>query len=173
MQVPLPPVDGLPKNAEATIDIPYDKLQYLSQACNGLQESMTEFLKMSTPDWILYDFNAHWLPPIAKKLGIMRGFFSIGNAWTMSFFASSLNIADYRTKPEDFTVPPKWIPFHSNLAYRHFEARKLFEKVQNAFKSSGFNVDTVVSGCDVFALRSCMEFETNWLKLQENFTRKL
>ncbi|KAI8017453.1 putative UDP-rhamnose:rhamnosyltransferase 1 [Camellia lanceoleosa] len=81
----LPPVDGLPDNAEATIDLPSDKIHFLKKAYDGLKDELTQFLQASSPDWVVYDFAPYWLPPIAAELGISRAFFNAVNAWFLAF----------------------------------------------------------------------------------------
>ncbi|XP_028110446.1 uncharacterized protein LOC114308961 [Camellia sinensis] len=54
----------------ATMDVPSDHIPYLKKAFNGLETGLAGFLQASAPDWIIYDFAPHWLPPIATKLGM-------------------------------------------------------------------------------------------------------
>ncbi|KAF2302558.1 hypothetical protein GH714_037729 [Hevea brasiliensis] len=145
VSLPLPTVEHLPKNAEATIDIPFQKTPYLKIAFDGFQGPLLQFLQTSTPDWIIYDFAPYWLPPILANLGISGAYFSIFGAWTISFFGSSssamINGEDSRTRPEDFTVPPEWIPFPSKVAFRLHEAKR------------------------AIAIRNCNELESNFTRL--------
>ena len=62
--------NNLPKDAKATIDVPYNKVPYLKKAYDALQDSMAQFLQDSHPNWLLYNFVPYWLPVIACKLGI-------------------------------------------------------------------------------------------------------
>ncbi|KAF2302560.1 hypothetical protein GH714_037751 [Hevea brasiliensis] len=130
VSLPLPTVEHLPQNAEATTDIPSHKTPYLKIAFDGLQGPLHQFFQTSTPDWIIYDFAPHWLPPILANLGISGVFFSMYGAWTLSFLGSStsamINREDSRTRPEDFTVPPEWIPFPSKIAFGLHEAKRAF-----------------------------------------------
>ncbi|KAL5819982.1 hypothetical protein ACOSQ4_023824 [Xanthoceras sorbifolium] len=171
VKLKLPYVDNLPENAEATADVPFEKVQYLKQAFDGLQQPLAQFLQASSPDWIIYDFAPHWLPPLAAELGIFRVFFIIFNSWTICFLGPSslamINGDDPRNKPEHFTVPPEWFPFPSNLAYRLHEA-KMFLKVMEV-NASGLTdlcrFGWAMSGCDLFVPRSCYELESDWIKL--------
>nr|ADJ67198.1 hypothetical protein [Jatropha curcas] len=159
ISLPLPQVDNLPPDAEATMDIPTNKIPYLKIAYDGLKEPLFQFLKTSAPDWIIYDFAAYWLPPITSDLGISSAFFSIFSAWTMAFLASSssamINGDDERTRPEDFTVPPKWVPFPSKVAYRIHEAKRAFEhfEVNDSGLSDMYRLGTVCA-VDVLAVRA-------------------
>lgn len=59
VKLPLPRVDNLPEDAEATVDVPYGKGQHLKFACDQLREPVTWFLETSAADWIVYDFAAY------------------------------------------------------------------------------------------------------------------
>ncbi|KAD7478523.1 hypothetical protein E3N88_01659 [Mikania micrantha] len=127
VELTLPRVQGLPQNAESTMDVHTDDVRYLKKAFDGLQPEVARFLEEQSPDWIIYDFAHYWLPPIAAGLGISRAFFSIFSPWTIAFLGSSsenmINSSDGRTTAEDFMTPPKWFPFQSKkicTTYRWF-----------------------------------------------------
>ncbi|KAA8546694.1 hypothetical protein F0562_003075 [Nyssa sinensis] len=90
VKLPLPRVDGLPENAEATMDVRSDYI--LKKAFDGLQTDLTRFLESSVPDWIIYDFAPYWLPPIATRLNISSAMFIIINAW-FSCFLGPANVS--------------------------------------------------------------------------------
>ncbi|KAK9285240.1 hypothetical protein L1049_024429 [Liquidambar formosana] len=176
VKLPLPPVENLPENAEATNDIPSNKDPYLKVAFDGLQDPITRFLETSDPDWVVYDL-AYWLCPIAAKLGVSCAFFSVFTASSISFGGLPTSSAvmdggdgDPRREPEHFTVPPSWVPFPTNVAMRLYEAKKIFRLMgKNVSNVSGvsdmFRFKSAVTGCDVFSLRSCLEVEPEWLNL--------
>ncbi|KAL0350185.1 UNVERIFIED_CONTAM: UDP-glycosyltransferase 91D1 [Sesamum radiatum] len=125
VKIPLPRIADLPEQAEATMDIHGGQMDHLKIAFDGLEAGLTRFLEDSRPDWIIYDFAAHWLPPVSARLGISRAFFLNICAWFLAFFGPSdalVSGSDDRTKPEDFTVPPKWVKFETKVAYRRYEA---------------------------------------------------
>ncbi|XP_031110113.1 UDP-glycosyltransferase 91A1-like [Ipomoea triloba] len=179
VKLPLPHVKNLPENAEATIDVPYDRVKYLKLAHDALQESMAKFLEDSCPDWVFLDFDAYWLPPVASKLGVSTAYFSIYIAAFLGFLGpdpSSSLMVDYdeRKRPEDFTVPPKWVPFESSVAFRLFEIFRVFDGVTGDEEnvSDTFRLASTIERCDVLAVRSCEEFEPEWLKVVEDIYRK-
>ncbi|KAK4395598.1 UDP-glycosyltransferase 91A1 [Sesamum angolense] len=140
------------------------------KAFDGLEAGLTCFLEDSRPDWIIYDFAAHWLPPVAARLGISRAFFLIINAWFLAFYGAAdtlISGSDYRTKPEDFTVPPKWVKFETKVAYRRFEAEWSYKASQA--NDSGFSdfyrMGKAIIGCEAILIRHCHEFEPKWLTL--------
>ena len=173
VKLPLPHVDNLPEDAEATIDVPSNKVPYLTKAYDALEDSVALFLKDSQPDWLLYDFAPYWLPRIARELGIPNAFFSIFIAALLSFMGSKALFGD-RKNPEDYAVPPKWVPFPTTVAYRFFESMKIFEctKADESNVSVFFRFMEVLDGCDIVVVRSCMELEPEWLCLLEDLHRK-
>ncbi|KAK6136968.1 hypothetical protein DH2020_029289 [Rehmannia glutinosa] len=167
VKIPLPKIAELPENAEATTDIHGGQMDLLKKAFDALESGVTRFLEESDPDWIIYDFAPHWLPPIAARLGISRAFFMIINAWFLAFFGpydALISGSDHRTKPENFMVPPKWVKFETKVAYRRFEAKWIVRSGQST--ESGFSDfyrgGKVIDGCDVILLRHCYEFEPDW-----------
>ncbi|KAL5753312.1 hypothetical protein ACOSQ2_023819 [Xanthoceras sorbifolium] len=172
VKLPMPHVDNLPENAEATTDISYEQVWYLKQAFDSLQQPMKGLLQSVAPDWVFYDFVAFWLPDLARQLRIRNGFFSIVTAAFLGYFGPSsvmINGDDDLKTPEDYTRIPKWIRFPTTVAICLFEARKIF----NLIKGDGSNVSDlyraghIIKNCDVIAVRSCMDFEPEWLNLLE------
>ncbi|CAK9135570.1 unnamed protein product [Ilex paraguariensis] len=176
VKLPLPHVENLPENAEATIDVPYNKVKYLKIAYDGLKEPMTQFLKTSSPDCVFYDFAPYWLGSIADELNVSSAFFSIFTAACLAF-AGPVPVLKgtevHRTTPEDFTVPPKWVPFESTVAFRLFEITRIFDSVTGDDNvSDSYRIGTAIDGCDFVAVRSCEEFELEWLKVVEEIHGK-
>ena len=173
VKLPLPHVPNVPEDAESTTDLPENKVQFLKLAYNLLQEAITGFLDAAAPDWVLHDFTAYWLPPIATKLGISCGFFSIFTASTLCCIDPSGQ--DQRTEAEEFTVSPKWVPFPSTVAFRYFEVMKIFNHAILGDASGASDMHrffTCLRGCDLLAVRSCEELEAEWLRLLEELYRK-
>lgn len=178
VKVPLPRVDKLPIDAESTTDLPYHSIKYLKIAYDGLREPVSEFLHMSSPDWVFFDFAPYWVPTIASELNIATAYFNILNVSCLGFMGpvSILKgIDDYRTKPEDFTVPPKWIPFKTTLAFRLFEILRVFnhsmvgddENVRDLYR-----LGVSIEGCDILTSKSCSEFEPEWIQLLRDLHKK-
>ncbi|KAL3355307.1 hypothetical protein AABB24_019400 [Solanum stoloniferum] len=176
VKIPLPNVDGLPKDAEATMDIiTSEEMTYLKIAMDGMEKDVTNFLEKNSPDWIIQDFAQYWLAPISAKLGISRIFYSIFNAWFISFHGSFENMINTNNctsppKLEDFLVPPKWIPFETKAAYRLHEARWMVGSSQKNVSgvSDVYRCGVTIRGSDAIIVRHCHEFEGQWLKLLED-----
>ncbi|KAL6983861.1 hypothetical protein U1Q18_017235 [Sarracenia purpurea var. burkii] len=179
VKLPLPAVDNLPENAEATIDLPYDKIKYLKKSYDQLQEPIAKILEDTAPDWVVFDFANYWVGPIAAKLGVSSAYFSIFIAATLCFVGPvshlmGLASGEARAKPEDFTVPPKWVPFESTVAFRLFEIKRIFDEVENSDEniSGMYRMGAGIDGCDLLTVRSSYEFEPEYLQLLEEMHRK-
>ncbi|XP_010535333.1 PREDICTED: UDP-glycosyltransferase 91C1 [Tarenaya hassleriana] len=164
----LPPVSGLPLDAESSMDVPYNTQQRLKAAFDLLQIPVTEFLRRSSPEWVVYDYASHWLPKIAAEIGVSKAYFSIFNAASMCFFGPPEElIADSRTSPEDFTVVPTWVPFESDIAFRIHEITKYVEKTEEdeTGVSDAVRFGYSIGESDAVLVRSCPEFEPEWFGL--------
>uniref|UniRef100_A0A0E0CSQ5 Glycosyltransferase n=1 Tax=Oryza meridionalis TaxID=40149 RepID=A0A0E0CSQ5_9ORYZ len=132
--LPMPAVERLPEGAESTADVTPDKDGLVKKACDGLAAPFAAFLagRAERPDWIVVDFCHHWLPPIADEHGVACAMFHIIPAAMNAMFGPRWANAQYpRAAPEDFTVPPKWIPFPSTIAFRR---RELFDFLTGLFR---------------------------------------
>ncbi|PIN20755.1 UDP-glucuronosyl and UDP-glucosyl transferase [Handroanthus impetiginosus] len=177
VKIPLPKIAELPENAEATMDIHVAQMGHLKKAYDGLEAGLTSFLEDTRPDWIFYDFAPHWLPPIAARLGISRAFFSIINACCLGFYGPAnvlINGSDDRTKPEDFTVPPKWVNLETKVAYRRFEAEWMIGAIQknDSGLPDSYRMGNVIDGSQAILVKHCYEFEPDWLTLLEGLYHK-
>ncbi|XP_050203630.1 UDP-glycosyltransferase 91A1-like [Mercurialis annua] len=175
VKIPLPRTDQIPEDAQATTDLPFDKVQYLKKAYDCLEQPLKTFLENSDVDWLFYDFTAFWLPEIARSLGISNGFFSIFLGASLGMFVKPASFEDDdRVTPEQFTVPAKWVSFPTNAAFKLFEVVRIFESVAGDASdvSDFFRVAEVVKGCDLIVVRSCMDFEPEWLNLMQEIHEK-
>lgn len=178
VKIPLPILDKLPENAEATIDVAYHEVKYLKIAYDALQQPITQFLQSSSPDWLFFDFAPYWLPTIASNLNIPTAFFIILNASFLGFAGPSTVLTgtkDYRTKPEDFTVPPNWIPFKTTVAFKLFEVLSIFKDAvvgDEENVSDLYRLGTTIKACDIIAIKSCSEFEPEWFQLVQELHQK-
>ncbi|KAB1203865.1 UDP-glycosyltransferase 91C1 [Morella rubra] len=176
VSLPLPHVDGLPDHAESSADVPYHKQRLLKRAFDLLKPQLTAVLEASRPDWIIYDYASHWLPPLATQLGVSRAFFSLFTAACLSFIGppAVLIDGDSRSTAEDFTVIPKWVPFHSNVAYRIHEVSRYVDAVSaigpEISDSTRFGITAAES--DVVAIRTSAELEPEWLNLLVDLYQK-
>lgn len=178
VKLPLPSVDDdFPEAAEATTDVSQNKVMKLKKVYDALQQPLTHFLESSNPDWLLFDFAAYWAPATARNLGIPCAFFSIFIGACLAFVGpTSPEISpDDRKNPEDYTVPPKWVPFPSNVAFHLFEVHRVYLDTITGDESNVSDIYRFMEGmrgCDVIAIRDCMEFDPEWLRLLQDIHRK-
>ncbi|KAF5186328.1 Udp-glycosyltransferase 91c1 [Thalictrum thalictroides] len=186
IKLPLPPTQHLPENAEATSDIQPSKATLLTRAFDGLQPQFAKFLESSPrlADWIIYDYQSHWLPALAAQHDIPCAFFCTFNASSLSFLGppklllSTVPEESRFTSLESFTTVPKWIPFPSNIVYRLHEILPLLQHAESDIYGSPDDVPylhrfgVAMRDCQFIALRSCVELEAEWIKLLAELTEK-
>ncbi|CAK9320539.1 unnamed protein product [Citrullus colocynthis] len=166
VKIPLPQDDGLPQDAEATSDLPYDKVQFLKKAFDGLKQPLFDFLQTSEVDWILHDFAPYWLSKeMGPTLGIKTAFFSIYPPHCLVILGPMFG--DSRTKPEDFTVLPDWVPFPSTVMFRYFEIVRIFDgmfdNVSGISDTDRLKMSAHYS--DLVVVRGCPQFGQEWIQL--------
>ncbi|KAJ3706130.1 hypothetical protein LUZ61_009835 [Rhynchospora tenuis] len=179
--IPLPAVEHLPETAESTGDLPSEKVQYLKKAFDGLEAPVSAFFnsacadESSRPDWVILDFAHHWVPKIAEEYHVPCTFFSVLAAFSMVFMGPcSELLGGYRTSIEDFTVPPKWVPFPSNVAFHLHEARvfkSVFERNASGITDAERLV-SVITASKFVCLKSCHNLESKWLSLLSKLYEK-
>ncbi|KAK9067339.1 hypothetical protein SSX86_014665 [Deinandra increscens subsp. villosa] len=177
VQLALPKLDGLPENCEATVDIQEDEIQYLKKAYDQLQSPFEKLLQNDTPDLILIDFSAYWVPEIAAKYGVPIGFFSAYAASTLAFTGppDEMRWGHRRKTPEAFTVAPEWFTFHSLVAYSPDYASIMFQALHvpdESGKSGGERLSSVIEACEFVAIRSCKEFEGKYINLLQELYKR-
>ncbi|KAL9165173.1 hypothetical protein ABFS82_06G153800 [Erythranthe guttata] len=180
---PLPEVENLPPNAESSMDVPHVKQQLLKVALDLLQPCVRSFLERARPkpDWIVYDYASHWLPPLAEEFGISRGYFSLFTAAFMSFLGptDALIFGEKygRLTAEDYTVVPEWVPFPSDVAFRLHEMTKNMEKDAEGNEYDSGTSDSIrfglsINGSEIVIFRSYVEFEPEWFDLIQQLYQK-
>ncbi|QCE04604.1 UDP-glucosyl transferase 73C [Vigna unguiculata] len=120
IELPLPRVDKLPENAEATVDVPYHLIPYLKQAFDGLEQPLTMFLERCKPHWIIYDFAPYWLSPICSQLGISCIFFSIFSASALYYFL----LDHYTSKAHHYTSKARVSAQNKGFPDEHYETNE-------------------------------------------------
>ncbi|KAL1833986.1 hypothetical protein ACET3Z_003637 [Daucus carota] len=176
---PLPQVENLSPHEESSMDIPNSKAQFLKIAFDLLKSDLLTFLENSRPkpDWILYDYASFWLPSLAAELGISTAYLCLFSAAFMGFLGPPsflMSGEDGRSKGEDYTVVPKWVPFESDVAYRLHEVMKNFdgESGNESGTSDSVRFGASIAGCDLVLIRTSIEFEPEWLHLVSELYKK-
>lgn len=171
VELPLPQVDGLQEGAEATVDLDDPNDEYLKKAYDLLHQPFERFVEESSPDWIIHDLLAPWTAQIARRFGVPVIVFSIYSAGPIAFFGLTEFVKEEEalkewTTPESLVGPPRWIQFPSSVAFRIHEAKLIWRWV---FKPNASGISDcgrilrAVKGCDALVLRSCEEYEGEYL----------
>ncbi|KAG5515755.1 hypothetical protein RHGRI_036713 [Rhododendron griersonianum] len=170
--LPFPHLQNLPPLSESSMDIPHQQAQLLKIAFDSLETPLALFLESASPkpDWVVYDYASHWLPPLAADLGVSAAYFSLFNAANMAFIGPPSMVLEReyaRTTAEDFTVVPRWITAPSEIVYRRHEVAKFLESSEG--NESGTNdverFAVSIGGSNVVLFRTCVEFEPEWFDI--------
>ncbi|XP_073286982.1 UDP-glycosyltransferase 91C1-like [Primulina huaijiensis] len=173
VKIPLPLVEGLPENAEATMDIGNEDVDFLKIAHDLMEPAVARFLTNSRADAVVYDFSAHWLPPIAIDLGISRVMFWIFQAWILAWVGKAegfINGFEGRRRPEEFMIAPEWVTFHTKVAWKYHEAKEILSlrEPNGSGFSDGYRAGVALLKSDAIIMRHCNEFDTEWFNLLPN-----
>lgn len=156
------------------MDLSPENIPSLKVAHDALRDPLSRFLQSAAPDWIVYDFCPHWLPPIAAGLRVGAAFFSIFPPWCLAYLGSTAALlgggeGTCGGTPESFTAPPEWgtLRSKSNVAYRLHEAKGMLALYEENVSgvSDTFRLGSAIGGCDVILIRACEEVERDWLSL--------
>ncbi|PAN10033.1 hypothetical protein PAHAL_2G067400 [Panicum hallii] len=167
----LPGVEGLPRGAESTADVPPEQVGLLKKAFDGLAAPFADLVANGDatagfsrkPDFIVHDFAQNWIWPVAEEHEIPCAVFVIFPAAILAFLGSREgNEAHPRSTAEDYMVPPPWIDFPSTIAHRRHEARAiapLFRPNDSGVSDMDRFWDMQRPCCRLIVLRSCPEAE--------------
>ena len=183
VEFPLPTLQNgvLTEGAEATTDFPQEKVEYLKVAYDLLQTPFKQFIADQLPDWIIIDFFPHWAVEIAQDHNIRLVFFTVMSAATSvflgkppGFFFLSDQTPAWRS-PESLTKPPEWVSFPSSVGWREYEAPFVLSGIYAdgvSGMSDAARLTKVLRSCNAFAIRSCKEFEGEYLNIHEKLMAK-
>ncbi|KAI9110142.1 hypothetical protein K1719_019183 [Acacia pycnantha] len=174
--LPLPklPNGDLPEGAEASVDIPFEKMPQLKMAYDLLQEPFQKFVADQTPDWIIIEFMSHWIFDFAHELNIPVLYFSAFSAATTSFMGPPEYLtgeAREKVRPtvESLMTPPPWINFPSTVAKKKHEAIPMFKFFFGSSNGTQYSdaerLAKVMKNSQAILLRTCNEFEGPYLDL--------
>ncbi|CAO2195365.1 unnamed protein product [Urochloa humidicola] len=175
VDVHLPRVERLPEDAEATIDLPSDDLRpYLRVAYDAaFSDKLSDLLqKQERPDWVLIDYAAYWAPAAAARHGVPCACLSLFGAAALSIYGPPEVLMGRgkhaRTRPEQLTGVPDYVPFPTTVSVRGFEAREFFEPAfvpDASGVSEAYRFGKCIEGSRLVGIRSSAEFEPEWLQV--------
>ncbi|XWS35816.1 hypothetical protein CRYUN_Cryun20dG0028600 [Craigia yunnanensis] len=170
----------LPEGSEATVDISFEKIQYLKIAFDLLRHPVKQFISDQRPDWIFVDVIPYWVVEIAREHQIPLINFSVFSASAYGFIGNPTSLTSdgqkrMRSSPESLTSPPEWFDFSSSLAYPRFLATGMHEGFygENASGvSDAKRIAKIIQASKAFAFRTCTEFEPEYLNVLEKIIGK-
>ncbi|CAJ1950203.1 unnamed protein product [Sphenostylis stenocarpa] len=148
--------DLLPENAEATVDIPPEKNQYLMLAYDHLQHGVKQFVADQLPDWIICDFSTHWIVDISQEFQVQYIFFSVFPSLALTSFGAGskrktpISPESIRKKPSDWENYPS-----SASEVRDFE-----------------RITTLISASQAIICRGCYEIDGEYLRAYQKQSEK-
>lgn len=156
--VPLivPQIEGLPPNAETTSDLPFEIIPLLLNAMDLTRPKIESLIQEIKPHFVFLDFQ-HWLPSIARPLGIK----------CVAFLTTSPAAASYFSREGNWTVsdlikPPPGFP-SSAISLREHEARGVVFTANMEDGGSGMplleRLTMAAVECDAICFRACREME--------------
>ncbi|XP_020217027.1 putative UDP-rhamnose:rhamnosyltransferase 1 [Cajanus cajan] len=176
VQLPLPSLDKelLPEGAEATVDIPFEQIQYLKVAYDQLQHAVKQFVAKQLPDWIICDFSPHWMKDIAHEFQVKLLYFNVLSAPAVTFFGQP-GTRKTPISPESLIASPEWVTFPSSVAFRRHEAKAIYADA-NKKNASGISdlerFSKVIISSEAVLFRSCYEIEGEYLNAFQQLVGK-
>ncbi|KAI3922598.1 hypothetical protein MKX01_006287 [Papaver californicum] len=153
----VPRVDGLPSHAETTADIPYPLHTHLMTAMDRTESTVESILLDLKPDLIFFDFT-HWLPALARRLGIKSVHYCIISPATIAY---ELSPERGQGSELNMELPPLGFP-PSAVKLRPYEAKaSAFFRDLEYGSGVSFNNRMMISlsDCDALAFKACKEME--------------
>ncbi|XP_058081671.1 UDP-glycosyltransferase 91C1-like [Magnolia sinica] len=176
VELPLAKVDGLPEGAEATVDILQGSDEYLKKAYDLSYPTFKQFITKESPDWIVHDLFPSWVSNVASEFNIPRVFFSILSASMVAFLGPAGEVLrKIWPSPESLESPPEWFSFESSVAFPPHETAGFYRRFFTPDASGFSSLDRLVialQGCSAIAIRSCNEFQGEYLSLLKKFHQR-
>ncbi|XVF33278.1 hypothetical protein REPUB_Repub17cG0155100 [Reevesia pubescens] len=165
----------LSEGSEATVDIAFEKIQYLKIEYDLLRHPVKQFISDQRPDWIFVDVIPYWIIEIAQELQIPLISFSVYSASVYGFFGNPTSLTRdgqklMRSSPESLTSPPEWFGFSSSLAYPRFLATGMHEGFYGENASGISDAERfakIIQASKALAIRTCPEYEAEYLNVLE------
>ncbi|KAD0975280.1 hypothetical protein E3N88_43473 [Mikania micrantha] len=110
-----------------------------------------------------------------RDLPINKG--SVFPALSLGFMGSPETLMygyDDPASLEQLLKRPKWVPFDSEVRLTAFQVARILERSSASEENVGdvYRLGATVSGCDAVVVRSCFDFEPDWLNLLKKLYKK-
>ncbi|KAI3909616.1 hypothetical protein MKW98_014033 [Papaver atlanticum] len=166
----VPPVDGLPSDAETTADVPFPLHTHLMTAMDRTEATIETILLDLKPDLIFFDFT-HWIPALARRLGIKSIHYCTISPASIAYTMSPERDRGLKLNLE---YPPPGFP-PSAVKLRSYEVPAIASFEKNEFGSGVSFHDRMMASltnCDVMAFKACKEMEGPFCDYLERQFRK-
>ncbi|PON81568.1 UDP-glucuronosyl/UDP-glucosyltransferase [Trema orientale] len=175
--ITVPHVDGLPSGAETTNDVPSPLHPLLTIAMDRTEPQVELLLRYLKPDFVFFDF-AHWIPKLARRLGIKSLSYVTSGPVFVSYVLSparerqldvgrQLSEADVMQPPPGFPDSSFKIHFHEARAFLRFKNMKFGSNIPFRHR-----LVASLSECDALGFKSCREIDGPFLDYLETQFRK-
>lgn len=158
--ITIPHIEGLPHGAETTSDVDPSQHPLLMTSMDHTQDQVEHLLIQLKPNIIFFDFT-HWLPDLARRLGIKSVQYMVTGLTPKAFIVYS------ETKGQESSVGFPDLPIRL-----HLHEEKMFEGMKEFEFGSGLRfLDRLAWGArssDVFAMKTCKEIEGPFVDYLEN-----
>ncbi|KAL7000516.1 Cyanidin 3-O-galactoside 2''-O-xylosyltransferase FGGT1, partial [Sarracenia purpurea var. burkii] len=159
--ITVPHVDGLPPGAETTHDVPFPLQTLLMTAMDRTQNDIENLLHRLKVDVVFFDFT-HWMPAVARQLGIKSVHYCIISTATIGYTLSpAWKLLGREVTADDLIRPPTCYPNSSIKLYPH-KARVFatmwfmkFDENTQFGKRNFINLNH----CDTIGFKTCREIE--------------
>ncbi|XP_062104643.1 cyanidin 3-O-galactoside 2''-O-xylosyltransferase FGGT1-like [Humulus lupulus] len=164
--ITVPHVEGLPIGAETTHGVPHSLVPLIMTAMDRTEPDVELLLRELKPDFVFFDF-VHWIPKLARSLGIKSLEYSSGSPMTVAYNFSparqaQLNgVVGREVSEADIMQPPPGFPDPSIKLHLH-EARAWLKYRTLKFGSDilfRHRLLTGLSECEALGFKACKEIE--------------
>ncbi|XP_057727295.1 cyanidin 3-O-galactoside 2''-O-xylosyltransferase FGGT1-like [Arachis stenosperma] len=165
--ITVPHVDTLPLHAETTSDVPFSSYKHIATAMDHTEKDIELLLQNLKPQIVLFDFQ-HWLPNLARSLGIKSVQYQIGNPATFAYLSGHTRGIHFSA--ENLMKPPQGFP-DSSIRLRAHEAQRVVTASKFEFGSGITLYDRFNTGtkfADAMAYKGCKEIDGDYINYMKS-----
>ncbi|KAK1378654.1 Glycosyltransferase [Heracleum sosnowskyi] len=173
--ITVPHVEGLPPGAETTADVTYPLQPNLMTAMDMTQPIIEASLRELKPHFVFFDL-PHWLPLVARPLGIKSVFYCTGSPATIGYLIRETGtLKNVLLTESDLMEPPQGFPVTSMIKLYAHEARQLMDQGGREFGKNMSFIERLFRSfteCDAIAFKTCRELEGPYCDYVKNHYEK-